>query len=182
MEKLRLIAPTMEYAEQILAYKRAFAGMLSWMHGSGGLANCDTVPQWLSLLASRAAPSEIVGEAVQAQPALPPMTQLIYLSQSDQKIVGMLGIRHTHTGLLSEFGGHVGYSICPTERRKGYATAMLREALPVCRQIGLKSILLTCGTDNEGSQRTILNNGGVYERTVWSQKHQCPVERYWIEL
>ncbi|MBR5969669.1 MAG: GNAT family N-acetyltransferase, partial [Lachnospiraceae bacterium] len=78
-------------------------------------------------------------------------------------------------------GGHIGYSVCHSERRKGYATEMLRMILPVCRNLGLERILVTCLEGNEGSRKTILHNGGVYEKTVHEPKENVRLKRYWID-
>ena len=83
---------------------------------------------------------------------------------------------------LEMFGGHIGYSVAPSERRKGYATQMLKEALSVCKDLGIRKVLITCIKDNEGSRRTILNNGGMYESTVYEPDENVFLERYWIEL
>lgn len=166
MESFRLVKPSEEYIQQISAYRNEFADCLDWMHGSGGLMHIEDPVQWLDHLQNR--------ENAE--------TVFIYVRQSDGKIVGMINIRHTHTEPLNTFGGHVGYSVCPSERKKGYATGMLRAALPHCREIGLTRVLLTAGLENTGSRKTILKNGGIYEATVISPKHHIPVERYWIDV
>lgn len=90
-------------------------------------------------------------------------TQYAYVRQQDQKILGMIQIRHYFNGYLEKYGGHIGYSVCPSERRKGYAKRMLKEALPLCQELGLKKVLITCLEENAGSEKTILANGGIYE-------------------
>lgn len=97
-------------------------------------------------------------------------------------IVGMIQVRHEFNDYLERYGGHIGYSVRPDERRKGYASAMQRAALPVCRALGLERVLVICLTDNEGSRRTILRNGGVYECTVHEPEENEDLERYWIAL
>ena len=57
---------------------------------------------------------------------------------------------------------------------------MLRLALPYCKRIGLDRVLITCDANNEGSRRTILSNGGVYESTVHEPEENIDLERYWI--
>ena len=59
---------------------------------------------------------------------------------------------------------------------------MLRLVLPKCRELGINRVLISCVTGNEGSKRTILNNGGVYESTVYLAERDVWLERYWIEL
>lgn len=94
--------------------------------------------------------------------------------------VGAINIRHCLNENLCHTGGHIGDGIRPSERRKGYATAMIGLGLEECRKIGINKVLMTCDKDNIGSAKSIMNNGGVLESEVmedgvWEQ-------RYWITL
>ena len=111
-----------------------------------------------------------------------PATQYIYVRESDQKVVGMLQIRHYFNAYLEKYAGHIGYSVRPDERKKGYATAMLKAALPRCRELGIRDVLICCIQGNEGSRRTILHNGGVFESIVHEPELDRDLERYWIHL
>jgi predicted acetyltransferase len=77
--------------------------------------------------------------------------------------LGRIQLRHRLTPHLRDFGGHIGYGVRPTERRKGYATAMLRDVLPQARGLGLDRVLVTCDTTNIGSRKVIEANGGKLE-------------------
>ena len=90
-----------------------------------------------------------------------PATTLWWTDGRD--FLGRLSIRHRLTERLVERGGHIGYDIRPSARRRGHATAMLRAALPVARELGIESALITCDFDNIASKRVIENNGGVFE-------------------
>lgn len=94
----------------------------------------------------------------------------------------MIDVRHYFNDFLAKYAGHIGYSVCPSERRKGYAAAMLRETLPYCKEIGLKKVMISCADDNMGSRKTILKNGGVYDSTVFYPDGNEYLERYWIDL
>lgn len=95
--------------------------------------------------------------------------------------VGAVNIRHYLNESLLLSGGHIGAGIRPSERRKGYATAMIKLALEECRKLGIFKILMTCDKDNIGSAKSIMKNGGVFENTCLSSKG-IEVERYWITL
>lgn len=79
-----------------------------------------------------------------------------------QEYLGRIAIRHRLTPKLMDEGGHIGYDVRPTARRRGYATAMLRAALPVAHGLGVERALLTCDPDNLASRKVIEANGGVF--------------------
>ncbi len=99
----------------------------------------------------------------------------------DDRILGAIQVRHhiDHPN-LKVVGGHIGYGIRPSERRKGYAKEMLRLALSEARKIELKEVLITCDDDNIGSYKTIEANGGVFESTILVEGKN--IRRYWISL
>lgn len=77
--------------------------------------------------------------------------------------LGRISVRHRLTDFLREVGGHVGYYVRPSRRRRGHATAMLRAVLPYAADLGLEQVLITCDDTNEGSRRVIEAVGGVLE-------------------
>ena len=89
--------------------------------------------------------------------------------------LGSLAIRHELNDYLLNEGGHIGYSVRPSARRRGHAAKALADALPVARTVGIDRVLLTCDEDNAGSRATIEKNGGQYEDTRNGKR------RYWIE-
>lgn len=92
----------------------------------------------------------------------------------DDEVIGFLNLRHTLNDFLLEEGGHIGYSVRPSARRRGHASAALGLALREAAGLGIDRVLVTCDEDNEPSRRTIEANGGVQE-DVRSGKR-----RYWI--
>ena len=97
-------------------------------------------------------------------------------------IVGRATIRHELNDFMRRVGGHIGYVVVPQYRRRGYATAILRQALEFARQrLGLTRVLVTCDDGNLGSIRTIEKNGGVLENVVSGPDLDTPKRRYWID-
>lgn len=95
--------------------------------------------------------------------------------------VGAVNIRHYLTDSLLFTGGHIGDGIRPSERRKGYATAMIALALDECKKLGIHRVLMTCDKDNIGSAKSIISNGGVLENEVINEEGIIE-QRYWIDL
>jgi len=97
------------------------------------------------------------------------------------RIVGRVSIRHELNEPLRRLGGHIGYFVLPEFRRRGMATAILRQALGIARvRLGISRVLVTCDDDNVGSIRTIEKNGGVLEDVVTAPDLARPKRRYWI--
>ena len=94
--------------------------------------------------------------------------------------VGAINIRHYLNEELLYTGGHIGDGIRPSERRKGFATAMIGLGLEECRKLGITKVLMTCDKDNIGSAKSIMNNGGVLENEV--MEDGVLEQRYWITL
>jgi predicted acetyltransferase len=98
------------------------------------------------------------------------------------RIVGRVSIRHELNEFLLRIGGHIGYTVVPEFRRRGYATEMLRQSLAIASQrLGLTRVLVTCDDDNVGSIRTIEKNRGVLENIVTGPDLDTPKRRYWID-
>ena len=104
-----------------------------------------------------------------------PGIQLVAFSR-DGQAVGFLNLRLRLNDYLLEVGGHIGYSIRPSERGKGYAKEALRQGLQVAKEKNIKRALVTCSTENPASRAVILANGGELEDV------RNGTERYWIDL
>lgn len=104
-----------------------------------------------------------------------PAVQLVAFAR-DGQAVGFLNLRLRLSDYLLEEGGHIGYSIRPSERGKGYAKESLRQGLQVAKEKNIKRALVTCSRENPASRAVILANGGQFEDV------RNGTERYWIDL
>lgn len=95
--------------------------------------------------------------------------------------VGAVNIRHYLNKQLLLNGGHIGDGVRPSERRKGYATEMIRLALEECKKLGINRVLMVCYKDNIASAKSIINNGGILENEVPDENGKVN-QRYWISL
>lgn len=103
-----------------------------------------------------------------------------FLVSEDKAIIGAVNIRHYLNDYLFNFGGHIGYGIRPSERKKGYASLMLSLALPIAKKLGINKALITCDKNNIASAKTIIKNGGVLENEVVGDGEIT--QRYWINI
>lgn len=93
-------------------------------------------------------------------PAFVPYTCYVFIIED--KIVGVGSVRHYLNEYLEKFGGHIGYSIRPTERKKGYGSKALELLINQAKKMNIEKILITCNINNIGSKKVIENNNGKF--------------------
>ena len=169
----KLVIPTMEYEKEIQAFRQEFVMNGGDMDGCLSLRRMENIADWIQQV-------EDCSKVETCPAKWVVQTQYIYVREADNKVIGVIQIRHYFNEFLEKYAGHIGYSVCHSERRKGYATQMLRDVLPECVKLGLDKVLVCCLEDNEGSRKTIIKNGGIYESTVYEPNDKVRIERYWI--
>jgi predicted acetyltransferase len=170
-----LALPTLDLYDSWAECVREFG--TETVHGSGiwNLTDgvLDPTPEACAFLIEKA--------AQEADLTQPPPEGRVHCDQywvtDEDEVIGFVSFRHD---LGNEFlrteGGHIGYSIRPTRRRRGHASRALGLALDRARELGLDRVLVTCDVPNLGSARTIESQGGVFESVVNGKR------RYWIDL
>ena len=169
---MRLLRPSIEYKQQVLEYKNEFMENGDDLAGASYLQKYDVYEEWMKFVSDNEKESTKHTE----------VTASVFLAirEEDDKLVGMINIRHTLNEYLYNYGGHIGYSVRKIERRKGYAKEMLKIALEECMKLGINKVLLTCDADNIASTKTIKSCGGILEDEVHND--DTLIQRYWLEL
>ena len=169
---LKLVRPTLEMKQAALDFKQEFFDNGERViNGSEMLDNMDNYEEWLSSVTDNR-----FGETVNPNWVV---TDTFFAVDGNEKIVGIIDLRHTLNDFLKDFGNS-GYSVRPSERKKGYATKMLAMIKQVAKEVGLNKLQLSVERDNSPSVKTIVNNGGIYERSFEFSGEMADV--YMVEL
>lgn len=173
---LKLVVPTNKYKNQVLNYKTIFLNNNEPFDGCAGLEDCNTYEEWIDFenRLSKKYGKEYV-----------PSSVYLAIKLDSDKVVGIIDIRHSLTSFLYNYGGNIGYSVLPEERRKGYAKEMLKLAIKKCKEMNMSKILLTCDKENIASSKTIKANGGILEnevKDIVGLSQSGIIQRYWINF
>lgn len=163
MEKFYLEVPGIGRKEEAIAYIREFYEYGSKINGVGGLNHfLEDYEGWLRMTAERAV-MEPTEERV-------PGREFFLVRENDNRIIGMINIRIALNEKMRKHGGHIGYSIRPTERGKGYNKINLYLGLKVCNQYGIETVMLDADLDNPASWRTMEALGGMRVREYFDDE------------
>lgn len=170
-----LTRPTLDRYDAWVACVAEFASEPGHIHASATWL-LDREPETSQeYCADLVAAIEANADTSRPQPAGIVHADTFWVTQDDV-VVGFLQLRHHLNERLLQVGGHIGYSIRPSHRRRGHASRALRLALGRARELGLDRVLVTCHADNPASARTIESAGGVLDDT------RAGVRRYWVTL
>lgn len=154
MEHLKHVWPSMEYKEDSINYIKEHYECNSEIHGVSGLNRyLEDYEGWLEKLECY--------RSIEPNEELVPSESYLLVREEDNKVVGMINLRLVLNESLKKFGGHIGYGIRPSERRKGYNKVNLYLILKRCCELGLEEVLLDCSINNPGSYKTMESLGGV---------------------
>ena len=180
MEKFYLELPSLERKNEALEYIEEFYEYGSQIHGTGSLdrelKKGKTYEEWLSNNI------KLHDENYALEKGLVPSYTYFFVREDDNKIVGMIDLRLGLNEYLRNFGGHIGYSIRPTERKKGYNKINLYLVLQEAQRYNLDEVLIICADYNDGSRKTILSLGGKFEKSNFDESDNETMELYWIDV
>ncbi len=166
---LRLVRPTEEWKEKALDFRQEFFDHHEMViNGSELLDKTERYEDWIQSVTDNMSAETVSPDWV--------VTDTYFAVDESGRVVGIIDFRHTLNDFLKDLG-NCGYSVRPSERGKGYATEMLRLLLKTARETGLKELHLSVEKDNVPSVRTIVKNGGVYERSFAFNGEEADVYR-----
>ena len=172
--RLKLVFPTEEYKDQVEDFlQEHFDNNEFELHGDGELDTIKDFDKWLEKVRNDVKDT--------AEKHRVPATLFLAVRKSDNRMVGIIQIRHKLNEKLLKDCGHIGDGVRPSERQKGYATEMIKLALEECEKLGIRRVLMTCYKENIGSRKSIQNNGGILENEIIDEDGKT-IQRYWISL
>ena len=154
---ITLKRPAKEHEKEALLFKKEFFDNGEHTINGGELLDqTDSYDEWLVQVTANTDTKTVNPSWV--------VTDTFFAFDDNDKLIGVIDLRHELNDYLKDFG-NCGYSVRPSERRKGYATEMLRLILRRAHDIGLNTVQLSVEISNEPSVKTIIKNGGKYERS-----------------
>jgi len=173
---ISLIKPCEEYKEDIFKFKEEMiAAGNPEMYGTGFLQKYETYEDWTASL-------DAFSDRNKIDPSSDCVEGSEYLLVDDERrrVLGMVHLRHYLNDFFLKLAGHIGYSVRPSERKKGYGKLQLELALEKLAGLGVKEALVVCDSDNKASAKTIESCGGVLENEIFAEEFDCFIKRYWI--
>lgn len=175
-DELLFIEPSMTFADEITAYRQEMLDEGSSFDGCFSMKRMPDPMEYIDYCIGWANPNRAADEHGAWG------NVLMVFRKSDMKMVGCMQVHNVLTQRMKDFTGHVGYSVRPSERRKGYAKRMLARALEFLTAFGFKEVYVSCEPTNIASRKTIVANGGEYIETKYLECDNVNLERYRIRI
>lgn len=176
MESLKLIKPTIEYKDQVLQAVQEFFDINSNIYWVGWLIkSLDNYELWLEQVDNDEDKETLPEWRV-------PAKQFILIREFDNKLIWFIQARLELNENLLQHWWHIWYSICPSERRKNYATAQLFSVLDLYNTLWVNEVLVTCDKTNIWSAKTIQKCGWILENELIDPTDWELIQRYWIDV
>ena len=164
---IKLKRPVKEYENEAFAFKQEFIDNgENTINGSELLDRMESYDEWLKSVTDNISEETVNPSWV--------VTDTYFAFDDNGRIVGIIDLRHELNDFLKDFGNS-GYSVRPSERRKGYATQMLGLIVKRAEEIGLERLQLSVERTNEPSVKTIIKNNGKYERSFEFEGEEADV-------
>ncbi|AOG60955.1 hypothetical protein SHELI_v1c10080 [Spiroplasma helicoides] len=169
--KVKLVKPNLKNIKQInnlIDDFKKYDDISNGINGSASLLSFASIEEWINYVNEQKVSKNKV-----------PFKQFLVVDEANV-VIGFTNLRLELNQDLLNHGGHIGYSISPQYRQKGYGTEVLKQGLEILKKYNINKVLVTCAQDNIASEKVILKNKGVYENTY--KKGDQITKRFWIEI
>ena len=175
MTELMLVEPSKDLQTLALAYKADYINHNeTHINGSCSFMQYPDYEEWLTVVKkAKDVKTSILGV---------PATTYFTLCKQENRIVGSIQLRHSLNEEFAKSGGHIGYGICPSQRKKGYAVRQLAMVLQVAKEMGLENVLITCDQSNIASAKVAMRCEGVLLWEGYSEEDKTIIQKYRIDI
>ena len=178
MERFYYERPSLKRKDEIKEYLDEFIKYGSNINGVGGM---DQIYKGLTIEEAIERCNNTEDEEFAKSIGKCPGKTFLLIREDDNKIIGTLNLRWNLNEEMLKTGGHIGYGIRPTERRKGYNKINLYLGLLEAKKLYLDKVMLSCHITNIGSNKTIKALSGIFERND-TYKDGKEINIYWINV
>lgn len=179
MEKFYFEIPSLERKNEIIEYLDEFVKYGSDINGSGSL---DKIYDGYTFEEALDRCLKMEDEEYAKSVGRCQSRTFLLIRENDNKIVGTINVRWNLNEAMLRFGGHIGYGIRPTERRKGYNKINLYLGMLEAKKVGLEKVMLDCDVNNLGSDKTLKALDGKLERTEVDPSDGILTNVYWFNV
>ena len=179
MERFYYERPSLKRKNEIIEFLDEFVTFKSNINGSGGL---DKIYEGYTFEDALDRCLKKEDEKFAKSTNKCPGKTFLLIRENDDKIVATINIRWNLNDAMLNFGGHIGYGVRPTERRKGYNKINLYLGMIEAKKVGLDKVMLDCDINNLGSDKTLKALGGELERTEIDPSDGVLTNVYWFDV